>query len=107
MANFNLTAAPTWARKVWADSENIYLEIPAVGDAPPFIQKYSKSDQGLSKALALICLAFDAQAPKGGTYPIAKHPLVNRAKPGILNYSEGSRERAREVLQKLKLIGSK
>jgi hypothetical protein len=94
------TAAPTWARRVWADATHIFLEIPCK-DGPPFIQKYSKSEGGLSKALDLICLAFRQESPRGGSYPLLKHPRTQ--KPGINNFSQEQRDRASAVLKRLKI----
>lgn len=96
------SAAPKWARKVWADPSFIYLEVPCTNGGPPLIQKYEKCDGGLAKALTLICLAFHQEAPKPGSYVIAPNPLTKG--PGINNFSGEQRAKARDVLKKLKII---
>lgn len=100
MATTLSSAAPTWARRVWADSQNIYLEVPCTS-GPPFIQKFSKSDSGLSKALEFICLAFKDEQPLGSVFNLTQHPLT-KSKP-LLKFSDDSREKAREILKRMKI----
>ncbi len=94
------TAAPIYARKVWADDNSIFVEIPAVS-GPPFIQKFSKTEGGLSKALALISIAHKKDKPTGGTYKFPTHPLTKRGKN---DFSPEQRARARDILRKLKIV---
>lgn len=96
------TGAPDWSRRVWADSTHIYLEIPS-RSGPPLIQKYAKTEGGLSKALELICLAFKKDQPLGGSYQIPMNPLIKR-KTGINDFSPEQRKRAGDILRKLKII---
>lgn len=56
MANFARSAAPPYALRTWADANSIYLEIPAKDPAklPPLVMSFSKTEGGLTKALAYV-----------------------------------------------------
>lgn len=92
---------PPWAVTMWADDEAIYLEIPAK-DGPPFIQRYLKTEGGLSKALALMVTTHRKHQPKGGSYKIVNSFT---RKSTINDFTQDQRETARAILRKHGLIG--
>lgn len=55
-ATFLRSAAPPYAFRTWADANSIYLEIPAKDPAklPPLVMAFSKTEGGLTKALAYV-----------------------------------------------------
>lgn len=55
-ATFARTAAPKYALLTWADANAIYLEIPAKDPTklPPLVMAFSKTEGGLTKALAYV-----------------------------------------------------
>lgn len=50
----NLLDRPPWAAYIWADADSIWVELPCPTGKAPVIIQYSKSDNGLHKALSLI-----------------------------------------------------
>ena len=48
---FAPSGRPRWAVWSWVDHNNVFVEIPILGK-PPFISKYPKTPDGLSRALA-------------------------------------------------------
>lgn len=55
-ATFLRSAAPPYALRTWADANSIYLEIPAKDPTklPPCVLAFSKTEGGLTKALAYV-----------------------------------------------------
>jgi len=94
------TSAPPWARKVWFDTENLYLEMPVVGQAP-ITMKFSFTEDGLSKALKTIRHVAEvsaAYAPRNGK-TVLDHPIVKRPKERYKSTLE-DRAKAVDVLRK-------
>lgn len=104
---FAPAAAPPWARKMWYDSENIYIEMPVV-DHPPIVLKFAWTDAGLNKALKLMRKVAETSAEYQGKNGWVKpHPVVKRfqrdvkPKPEMTTESRGI---ARNLLKKLGMI---
>lgn len=96
------SGAPPYARQVWADHSNLYLEIPSTNPAEaPYIMKFGKTPSGLSAALNVVSSAFIASQPAPGYSPF---PSRQPSKPGINDFTAKQREAAHEVLKKLGLI---
>lgn len=93
------SARPAWALTMWADDSFIYTEIPAKS-GPPLIQKYELCEGGLSKALAFMRDFHRKHQPKGGDYKITLQAKITRPAPQA---TDASREKAREILRKLKI----
>lgn len=89
-------AHPPYAKYVWCDENNIYLELS--GQHGPYVTKYALNEGGLSKALVLMRDCHRQQSS-----PIYTVPGVNPAYKARGDYSEAQRERAREVLKRLKI----
>lgn len=51
-ANILPSAAPKWAVRIWADERNIYAELPSINQ--PAVLSFSRSEDGLSRALHLL-----------------------------------------------------
>lgn len=56
MTTFAKSAAPPYALRTWADTTHVFLEIPAKDPAklPPYVMKFSRTEGGLTKALAFM-----------------------------------------------------
>lgn len=90
------TARPAWAVTAWADDNAIYIELPSIHG--PCVLRYPFSESGLSKALHLM-----SSQHKKLNSPIYQAPGVNPAYKPQGGFSEQQRERAREVLRRLKI----
>lgn len=96
MAEIAATGRPAWAVCAWADDNNIYIELSGVHG--PYISKYPLSEAGLSKALHLMRDCHRKMAS-----PIYQALGVNPNYKPKGDFSEMQRERAREVLRRLKI----
>lgn len=103
MARAANSAAPPYAATMWMDHSNIYLEIPAIDNGPPYIAAYACTEGGLSKALGMMRELYQKSQPLGGTYTIPNNPMIKRG--NINNFSPAQREAARKVLKKLGIGG--
>lgn len=103
MANKAPSARPPYAVIMWCDHHNIYSEIPASAGGQPYIQSWSLTEGGLSKALAQMRELFVKDQPLGGDYRIPLNPLIKQA-TGINDFSVQQRATARDILRKLKVI---
>lgn len=95
-ATFLRSAAPRYALLTWADANSIYLEIPAKDPSklPPMVLAFSKTEGGLTKALAYVTKrASDFAAPQ--VFDVPKLP----AKP--LTGSAMQQAHAQAVLRRL------
>lgn len=92
------TGRPAYARYTWSDENSIYLEVP--GQHGPCIIAYPLNEGGLSKALALMRDARKKSDPNVYVRP----GVVAGYKPKG-NFDEAQRERAREILKKLRITG--
>lgn len=90
-------AVPSWSRSIWADSHHLYLAIPTTS-GEPYIASYTLSENGLSKVLDLIKLAFDAQPVKSDYVPAA-HPMMKSN-----GYTVKQKADAIEILKKAGLL---
>lgn len=97
-ARFAHSAHPAWAVTCWVDDNHVYVELP-VKDSAPYITKHSLTEAGLSKALGQLR---DIHRERRGSanYTIAPHP---KFKPKG-DFSDAQREKARDVLKRLKII---
>lgn len=98
------TSAPPWARKMWYDSNHIYLEMP-VKDSVPITLKYSWTEDGLSKALKMMKHVAETDsryAPRNGK-TVLDHPIIKRPKEQVQSTVE-SRSKARELLKRKGII---
>lgn len=90
------TGAPAWAVICWATDNDIFIELRGVHG--PYITKYPLSEAGLSKALFLM-----KDCHKKMASPIYQAQGVNPAYKPKGDFNEQQRERAREVLKRLKI----
>ena len=101
------TSAPPWARKMWYDSNHIYVEMPVVGH-PPITLQFDWTDAGLNKALKLMRKVAETSAEYQGKNGWSKpHPIVKRQREGQKPkpvVTTESRSIARMVLKKLRMI---
>ena len=97
------TGRPPYAVVMWCDHTNIYTEIPASNGGLPYIQSWSLTEGGLTKALAQMKDLFVKDQPVGGNYQIPMNPLVKQA-TGINNFSADQRSAVRDILRKMKVI---
>ncbi len=93
------SARPPWAITCWADDHSIFTEVPAVS-GPPLIQKYALTEGGLSKALDFLRAFHRQSQPTGGDYKITLQANIKRSSPAG---SDAQREKAREILKRLKI----
>lgn len=91
------TGRPVWAKMTWCDENSIYVELD--GQHGPYIIKYQLSEFGLSKALSLM-----RDCHRKLSSPIYQAPGVNPNYKPKGDFPEQQRERAREVLRRLKII---
>lgn len=92
-----MTQVPSWSRSIWCDSTHIYLAIPST-TGEPYIAAYTLSENGLSKALEIIRMAYDAQPVKQEYIP----PVHSLTK--VNGYTPKQRLDALDVLRKAGLI---
>lgn len=95
------TARPAYAVVVWCDHSHIFTEIPASNGGQPYVQKWSLTEGGLSKALAQMKSLY-ADSGITGDYQIPLNGLIKSA-TGINNFSADQRQKARDVLRRLKI----
>lgn len=98
-------AAPPWARTVWSDANAIYVEVPDAGGGPPYILKFSHSEGGLGKALALLRSAHE-RADKTNYSTPKDDPRIKRGVKSFA-FTDSQRDDARAVLKKLGMIKDK
>lgn len=90
------TGRPAWAVTAWCDENSIYIELSGVNG--PYITCYPLNEGGLSKALHLMR---DCHAQAAS--PIYQRPGVVEAYKPKGPFSESQRERARELLKRMKI----
>lgn len=93
------SARPPWAIVAWVDDNSIYTEIPCVS-GPPLIQKYALTEGGLSTALNFLRHFHRQHQPKGGDYKITLQANIKTPK---VSGTSAEREKAREILKKLRI----
>ena len=54
-ATYSPSAAPANALLMWTDGRSIYIELPTAQGLPPCVLSFRLAEQGLSKALAILC----------------------------------------------------
>lgn len=102
MTTYDHTARPAWAVTAWCDDRFIYIELP-VKDGPPYIQKFSLTEGGLSKALHMMrdARAKHPVAPHYSFLALDSHPKIVKKKSIV---SQEQRDRATAVLRRLKML---
>ncbi len=90
------TGRPAYAHYMWADENSIYIEMG--GQHGPYITAYPLNEGGLSKALHLM-----RDARKAAASPVYSRPGVVEGYKPKGDFNEAQRERAREILKRLKL----
>lgn len=102
-------ARPAWAQVMWMDDHgDIFVELPCK-NAPPYIQKFSGTEGGLSKALETLRAARPKPQPSyeraAQPDPNAVHPMVvaSKAKP-TEQFTEQQRANALAALRKVGLV---
>lgn len=96
--------APPWAQTIWVDATHLYVSISAKS-GPPLIQKYSKTEGGLSKALEFANARFWAAQPKGGTSTwTPPQPNITKV-PSRVNKENFTREQRANALDLLRKMG--
>lgn len=90
------TARPAWAKYTWCDENAIYIELD--GQHGPCVLKYPFTEGGLGKALHLM-----RDQHKKHDSPIYQAQGVNAAYKPKGDFNEASREKAREILRRLKI----
>ncbi len=99
MADFATSARPPWSIVCWADDHAIFTEVPCIS-GPPLIQRYALTEGGLSKALDFLRAFHRQHQPTGGDYKITLQANIKRSAP---QGSDAQREKAREILKRLKI----
>jgi len=97
---------PPWAVRLWTDTRNIYVEIPAKEPGnPPLVLSYPHSENGLGKVLNLMRDRWTDSKPHGGYYqppqPCITQPQAKLAAKGA---KPEDREAARQVLVKAGIL---
>lgn len=91
---------PPWAVTIWMDDTHIFTEVPCI-EGPPYIQKYSNTEGGLSLALNFLRDKRDrakaAADPKKRFVETKAHPLLKRPKSA---FTEEQRAAAKRILKK-------
>lgn len=100
MTTVERSAKPVYAVVIWADDNNVFVELPTK-DAPNYIMKFDLTNDGLGKALKLLRDTHRKAVPLGGTYNLGTQPIVRVSKP---QPTEAQRAKAQRVLKKLGLI---
>lgn len=98
------TSAPPWARKMWFDTEHIYMEMPVIG-SHPITLKEKWTEGGLSKMLKLMRRVAEESVnyvPRNGK-TVLDHPIIKRPKEQVQSTVEG-RSKARELLKRKGII---
>lgn len=105
----NLLEKPKWAAYIWADADSIWIELPCpVGKAPVLVQ-YSKSDNGLHKALSLLNQSanISRKPPLPGhfkAYHEQRPPTrVVEAVPKLMNQPQAIKDAVKAALRKVGL----
>lgn len=96
-------ASPPWARTVWADASAIFVEVPDASGGAPYVMKFSRSENGLGKALELLRSAYERADRTNYSTP-KDDPRIKR-KGQTFAFNDSQRDNARAVLRKLKMIG--
>lgn len=96
------TARPAGCAIAWATKDAIFVEIPCRA-GPPYIVRYRKTLDGLTAALNIL---IEHEEPAHRPVPAA-HPIAKRAPTGASARAawatDAQREKAREILRKLKI----
>ena len=103
------TFKPPWAVTAWLDDTAVYIEIPAT-NGPPYIQRYSLTEGGLSSALKAMKDLYVREIRCRPTFPIYKsYDRVGKPKqPSVRaksnRFTPEQRATALEVLKRMKLV---
>jgi hypothetical protein len=92
---------------MWHDAEAIYMEMPVVGH-PPIIMKYPHTEGGLTAALKMMKVTYDAAGPhrERNGWDLG-HKIIKRERQGqkpAPKTTPESRSIARNILKKLGMI---
>jgi hypothetical protein len=100
----SLTSVPSHALLCWIDDTAIYVAIPSTDPKqPPYVSKFPKHEQGLSKALNLLRVKWDEVPSAMKNYTVkSREPTVVNGKPPV--QSAAQRDAALAILRKLRIV---
>ncbi len=94
-ANFAPSAAPANALLMWTDGRSIYIELPTAQGIPPCVLSFRLSEQGLSKALAILCKHADVAGE-----PMVATPMPRKDYVGTV----AQHSMAEAILRKMRVV---
>lgn len=100
---------PPHALPCWCDDVAIYIAMPTL-DGGYYIQSFTRSEQGLGKALSIIRAAFEGVKKSNGGQAVvfdqmaANRGIVKKVGKSKEKYTEEQMETAQAVLRKMGLI---
>lgn len=94
-ATYSPSAAPANALLIWTDGRSIYVELPTRESVPPCVLSFRLSEQGLSKALDILCAHADTAGEPMLSLPIPRKDYVGTV---------AQHAQAEAVLRKLRVI---
>lgn len=94
-ASFAPSAAPANALLMWTDGRSIYIELPTREGLPPCVLSFRLSEQGLSKALAILCKHADVAGE-----PVLAAPMPRKDYVGTVS----QHALAESILRKMRIV---
>ncbi len=92
------SAAPAHAIRAWADSRNLYFELPSQNG--PAVIAFPRSTEGLSRALAILSARHEVE----GHGEVYYRPQLASSIPDKNGITESQRQSARDILKRMKII---
>ena len=94
-ASFAPSAAPANALLMWTDGRSIYVELPTAQGKPPCVLSFCLAEQGLSKALAILCKHADIAGE-----PVVVAPMPRKDYVGTV----AQHSLAEAILRKMRVV---
>ena len=94
-ATYSPSAAPANALLMWTDGRSIYIELPTREGLPPCVLSFRLSEQGLSKALAILCKHADVAGE-----PVLAAPMPRKDYVGTV----AQHSMAEAILRKMRIV---
>ena len=99
---------PPWAFSMWCDSDNVYVELPAINGSSKHIIRVSNDDEGIRKLLT-IAKSRDSESKIGtkgdpNQYQLGRKNFVKARKTSRPSFTQQQRTAATNVLRRLGLI---
>lgn len=102
------TFKPPWAVTAWLDAGHVYIELPTT-EGPPYIQRYSLTEGGLSSALTAMKDLYNREIRLRPSFPVYKtfekfKPKQPTIKAKSSRFTPEQKQAALDVLKRMKLI---